>query len=225
MFTHVGATVHYEDLTSSSKNGQRWYTTPEGNSYPSITTILGFEVKTEILQWRLALGTVKADKETQRCADRGTAVHLMAERYLNNEEDSTRDQSNENIKMFNQLKYQLNKINNIHAQEIALYSDALRLAGRCDCIGEYDNVLSIIDFKTSNNTKDEKMIENYFMQCTAYSLMYEELTGICIDQFVILITVEKGMMPLRFIKKRDAYIAPLMKQITKFQTTFGIAKE
>lgn len=222
MFTHVGTFLPYADLESVTKNSQRWYQTPEQVWYPSITTVLGSEIKPAIQDWRNSLGPVKADKETQRCADRGTAVHLMAERYLNNQEDVGNEHTPENKKLFNQLRFRLNNINNIHAQEVALYSDTLQLAGRCDCIAEYNGVLSIIDFKTSNNNKDDKIIFDYFIQCTAYSLMYEEQTGICIDQFVVLIAVEKGLMPLCFIKNRHDYIGPLLKKIQTFQIKNGI---
>ena len=75
-------------------------------------------------------------------------------------------------------KKNLDRINNIHALERSLYSDYLGLAGRVDCIAEYDGELAVIDFKTSTKIKPEEWIENYFVQETAYACMYFEMTGI-----------------------------------------------
>ncbi len=215
MFIHTNVPLH-EELEAKITNNQRWYTTPSGIKYPSVTTILGEKEKPWLEAWRTMLGPQKAAKETQRCADRGEAVHLMAERYLQNDPDPTKDQERSDIKLFNQLKLRLNKINNIRAQEIPLYSHKLKLAGRVDVVGEYDNVLSIIDFKTSNGNKDDTMIEDYFLQSTAYAIMYHELFGEAIEDIVILIAVEKGMMPLLFKRKIDDYVVPLLERINTF---------
>lgn len=217
MFEHIGAPVDLPDLKAKTlPSGIRHYTTPEGNEYPSITTVLGHKEKPWLKEWQNMLGAEKAKKETKRCADRGTAVHELIEHYLNNEDDFTRGYSPEYVKGFNQLKFRLNHINNIRMQEAALYSDDLRLAGRVDCIGEYDGVLSVIDFKTSNNNKDKSMIEDYFLQCTAYAIMWYEMTGEPIEDIVILMTVEKGMVPLIFKEKIDKYVSPLLQRIDEY---------
>ena len=139
--------------------GKRWYRTPEGNKYASITTILGHEEKPWLNEWRQSLGVEKGDKETKRCAERGTNIHMLIEKYLNNTPNHTKDFKQEYINGFNQLKMRLNKINNIRSQEAALYSDTLRVAGTVDCIAEYEGVLSVVDFKTSNRDKDTSMIK------------------------------------------------------------------
>lgn len=218
MFVHT-KTPNITELSAKITNGQRWYTTPSGIKYPSVTTVLGAKEKPWLEEWRTSLGPKKADKETKRCADRGTAVHKIAEDYLNNLDDPTKGHDLTNVRLFNQLKFRLNKINNIRAQEVPLYSDSLKIAGRVDCVGEYDGVLAIIDFKTANNNKDEKMIEDYFLQCTAYAIMYEELFGEFIEDIVVLIAVEKGMMPLLFHRKIDDYVKPLVDRINTFYST------
>ena len=140
----------------------------------------------------------------------------MIEKYLNNEDDFTRGYDPEFVKGFNQLKFRLNRINNIRLQEVGLYSNRLKIAGRVDCIGEYDGVLSVIDFKTSNNNKNKEMIEDYFLQCTFYALAWFELTGEPIEDIVILMTVEKGMVPLVFKEKIDKYVEPLLQRINEY---------
>lgn len=213
-FTHKPTEL--TELQTKDVNGHRWYIIPDGNLYPSITTLLGNKPKPHLANWRKMLGEEKADKETKRCADRGTAVHLMAERLINNE-DPLVGQTNENIKLFNQIRLIIkSKVNNIRAQEVPLYSDVLGVAGRVDCIAEYEGVLSIIDFKTSNNNKTEAMIEDYFLQETFYALAFYELTGEKVEQIVTIMTVERGIMPLVWKKPIGPYIKPLQKRINEF---------
>ena len=215
--TFIHTPIHVQEMRTKTVKGQRWYVTPNENLYPSITTLLSVKPKPHLENWRKMLGEDKAAKETQRCADRGTAVHLMAERFINNEENPIRDQSYENVKLFNQLRLIIkNKINNIRAQEVPLYSDVLGVAGRVDCIAEYDGVLSVIDFKTSNNNKTEDMIEDYFLQETFYALAFQELTGLEVNQIVTIMTVERGIMPLVWKKPIKPYISPLVKRIKDF---------
>lgn len=217
MFNHLERPQLPDLKSKTTPSGVRHYTTPEGEVYPSITTILGHKEKPWLKEWQNMLGVEKAKKETKRCADRGTAIHEMVERYLDNNEKPTAGHDQQHIRGFNQLKPRLNHINNIRAQEIALWSDELRTAGRVDCIGEYDGVMSIIDFKTSNNNKTDGMIEDYWLQTTAYSLMWYEQTGELIENITILMSVEKGMVPLVFQDTIDKYIQPLLKRVDEYQ--------
>lgn len=222
-FVHTNI-PQFEELDAKIINNQRWYTTPSGIKYPSVTTILGAKEKPYLKEWQQSLGVNKAKKETERCCVRGTAVHLMAEHYLNNVEKPTKDHTRDNIRLFNQLKFKLNKIDNIRAQEIPLFSDTLKLAGRVDCVGEYGGVLSIIDFKTSNNNKNINMIEDYLLQCTAYAIMYNEMFDECIEDIVVLIAVEKGMVSMEYHRKIDDYVEPLLKRINMFYNAQGESK-
>lgn len=217
-FTTVGLPDGQEQvmLTRRMKGSQRWYTTPEGNEYASVTTILGHGEKQWLEDWRNMLGEKKADREKKRASERGTAVHEMAEKYLLNEDNPSKGYKAEHTKLFNQIKMRLNKVDNIMAQEVALYSDLLRIAGTVDCVAEYEGVLSIIDFKTSNNNKTEDMVEDYFLQCTAYSIAFAEMYGEIIEDIVVLIAVEKGMMPMVFKRNINEFIEPLQQRINTF---------
>jgi len=217
MFTHIGSPIEMPELKAvTAPGGKRVYHTPEGNIYPSITTMLGHKEKPWLTDWQQSLGQDKAKKETKRCADRGVAIHEMAEKYLNNETGFTKGYDQLHVRGFNQLKFKLNQINNIRLQEASLYSDRLKLAGRVDCIGEYDGVLNIIDFKTSNNNKSEQMIQDYFIQCTAYAIMWNHMTGEAVDRVTILMSVEKGMVPLIFQDSIDKYVSPLLQRIGQY---------
>ena len=141
-------------------------------------------------------------------------VHTLCEKYLNNE-PIPKDAMPDAAVMFRDLKPLLNRINNIHYQEQALWSERLEMAGRVDCIAEFDGVLSVIDFKTSKRIKTREDITDYFAQCTAYSLMYEELVGTPIDQFVVIMAVN-DCPPLIFIEKTEDHINTLVEHINFF---------
>ena len=211
-FKHIGCDIDY-DLETETINGKRFYKTPEGLLYPSVTTITGQHGKDKILEWRRRVGEEEANRISTRASNRGTKVHKICENYLNNEEDYARTNPAhihktmpDSIAMFKSLQPLLDEhVNNIHALEIPLYSHHLKVAGRVDCIAEYDGKLSIIDFKTSGRLKEESWIKGYFMQCSAYAVMYEERTGIPVSQIVIMIAVDSEH-PQVFIKKRNDYI-------------------
>lgn len=222
MFTHTN-TIQPLSLETIQNPRGRFYITPNGNKYPSITTILSAKENKKLQEWRESLGDKAADKETKRAAQRGEAVHKMVELFLQNHSDPCSDASTQvpiavdHVGEFNVVKRYLKKhINNIVLQEAALYSDALKIAGRVDCVAEWDGVLSIIDFKTSTNTKHESIIGDYFLQTTAYALMFEELYDKPIDQLVIIMSVEKGIAPLIFKKPMLDYVNPLVERINTY---------
>lgn len=207
------------DLPTKDVTGMRFYQLPCGIFLPSVTTVINYGEKPWLEEWRNMLGKKKADKEQQRCADRGTAVHLMCERFLKNETASQicDGQTRENIKLFNQIKFALKgHVDNIRLQENVLWSELLGIAGRCDLIADYDGTVSIIDFKTSNKLKDEEKIEHYFVQCTAYALMVEELYGVQVNNIVVVITTESGLMPQVFKQPVSKYIMLLQQSIKTF---------
>lgn len=214
MYTHLN-TFQPLELKTTEGNQGRFYLTPDGNPYPSVTTVLGYGEKPWLQEWRDSMGHEAADKEMRRAANRGTAVHMMIERHLQNHPRPTDDCIPDHILEYKSLKLALKNVDNIILQEAALYSDTLKLAGRVDCIGEYNGVLSVIDFKTSTTSKSVHMIQDYFLQTTAYALMFEEMYGVQIHDVVIIMSVERGL-PLVFREKTEPYIAPLCKRINKY---------
>ena len=220
MFTHI--ITELPQLRTTTYKGQRWYETPEGNFYPSITTVLGVKKKQYLLDWQKSLGPAKAQKEVERTKLRGDAIHLMLEKHLKNDSNPTEGHEIEHIKRFNQVKLVLNRLNNIRTQEAALYSDYLGVAGRVDCIAEFDGILSIIDFKSSSGNKQEDMIEDYFLQETFYAMAFTEMTSMPVEQIVTLMAVERGIVPLVFKKSIEPYVIPLQKRIDEFYVTASI---
>ena len=206
-FNHVQLDREAPKLQQVNEDGTRYYVTPEGNKYPSVTTVLSEYNRKAIFEWRRSIGEEQANKITRTASSRGTRIHTLCESYLNNQEPDFKTPLDK--EMFNRFKPVLHRIDNIHAQEVRMYSDHLRMAGTVDCIGKFDNKLSVIDFKTSSKVKNKDYIANYFMQTSAYAIMFEERFKIPVSQIVVAIAVEDSE-PQVFIEKRDAYVQDLL---------------
>lgn len=207
-----------KDLKTKNIDGKRYYLTPNGN-YPSITTLLGSFNKKWIMEWRERVGEEEANRISVAASSRGTKVHSLCEKYLLNEEITNKSSFPHIMETFYSIRPLLNEINNIHYLECALYSDKLKVGGRCDCIGEFSGKLSIIDFKTSKKLKKEEDIEDYFLQTAVYGMCYYELTGIKIKQIVIIIAVDHEE-PQIFIKPISDYILPAILKIREYYKSY-----
>lgn len=206
------------ELNTETINGKRHYVTPEGK-YPSITSVLGSFPKPGLMEWRNRVGNEEANRICRVAASRGTKTHLLCENYLNNEEIDKKSFMPDALQSFYSIKPLLDNINNIHKLEVPLYSNRLKVAGRCDGVAEYKGNLSIIDFKTSSKEKNEEWITDYFLQATFYGLCYLELTGIPIKEIVILIAVDDGESQ-EFIKPIKEYIQPLISKINYYYKNY-----
>ena len=212
MFNHVQ--ISLPEVTTETINRKRFYVTPEGNKYPSITTVLSTRKKEGLFEWRKRVGNDVANYVARTSASRGTKVHHMCEDYLNNEFDEEKHKKDFlPFCLFNQLKDQaLCNLDNIYAQDAGLYSDKYKVAGRVDCVAEYKDTLSIIDFKTSTKERSDDWNENYYIQGSAYAEMFEERTKIKIDQVVILVVTEDGTVQ-EFVKSKQDYLPMLEESI------------
>ena len=220
-FTHIKKPELDFELEAKTTESGRVYFTPSGKAYPSVTTVLGSLSKEGIKLWREKVGEEEANKISGRASRRGEALHLACEKYLLNEMDfKMRQQMMPDTKsLFLQLKPHLDKsIGNIYAIEQPLYSDNLRIAGRVDCIAEWDNELAVIDFKTSTKEKLEEYIQNYFQQCACYAEMYEEITGEPIEKIVVAIATEEGFAQI-FVRKKQVYLPQLKQTISNYYLT------
>ena len=217
MFVHEKVDLGYDDLVAETKSTGRKYNTPDGKAYPSITTVLGVLSKDSIDTWRKRIGEEEANKVSHRASTRGTAVHECIEKYLDNDENYAEGYMPNIIDNFNAVKPVLDeRIGTIYLQEAALYSQHLGLAGRVDCVGEFDGVLSIIDFKTSKKIKKKEWITNYFIQESAYAIMWEERTGTPIVNLVTIITVDNEE-PQVFVEHRDNWVPKLLETINEYK--------
>ena len=195
----------------------RYYKTPDGNSPPSITTILSktkpAESQENIESWKKREGKA-AFHITELSKIYGTKTHVAIECTLYNKIPII---SSEMVSLhYNNLHKYLKKINNIAGIELILYSKLLNMAGTADCIAEYDGILSVIDYKTKRKPQREEWLEDPFIQATAYSIMFEELTKINIPQIVILVSDEKGGTQ-EWIKNPINYKEKLLTRIKLYE--------
>jgi len=203
----------------TSEDGGRVYITPQGNKYPSVSTISRILNRDAITAWRKRVGNEAADKKTKRGANRGTGVHLICEKYMMSglsvmERAGMMPTTKE---LFLQIQGKLDThVKIVYAIEQALYSDRLKIAGRADAIVSWDGVIAILDFKTAEKPKPIEWILNYFVQAAAYAEMFEERTGVKINRLVVLMAVETELHPTVYVREKQEYLPILQKCIDTF---------
>ena len=226
-FIHENGYEPFPELAVHKLHGMRFYEAPNGLKYPSITTVLGKRPgKQEGLQrWRDRVGDEQARMISGKAARRGTVFHNIVENYLKNTDIS--DYKAEHFLawcMFNEIKSTLhNTIDAVVLQEQSMHSPKYKVAGRCDFVGEYNGKLSIVDFKTTTTEKKEEWIEDYFIQCAAYATMFEEHTGMTIENIVIMMVAENGTVQI-FEKKVADYLPLLQEVMDEFYLNLDLDK-
>lgn len=206
--------VNLPTLAEKYIDGRRHYCTPEGNMYPSITTVLSLIGREKLQEWKDRVGEAEAEKYSKMMAKRGSNLHEICEKYLNNDPDYLRGQMPDSAYLFRQIKSKLDMIDEVKALECQMYSDRLQVAGRCDLIASFSKQDAIIDFKSSNQETEynpnvkvsihDNKIKKYFVQCYGYREMYKELTGKNV-KWGILIVASLDHGPRLYINKLDKY--------------------
>src|SRR6056300_1863239 len=217
-FTHDPIDLGYNDLSAKTTKKGRQYVDPDGNTYPSITTVLSILSEDSIRAWRARVGEEKANQISRVASTRGTTVHNIIEKYVANDPEYIKGEMPHNVQTFKDVQKVIDEgVTKVYAQEAPLYSKHLGVAGRVDCVAEYDGRISIIDFKTSRKKKYPSMIKNYFMQESAYAIMWEERTGQPITQLVTIIAVDGQDKPQIFVEHRDNWVNQLKNTIEKYK--------
>ena len=223
LFNHVGQ-IDPIEMVAEMVEGKRMYMTPEGFKFPSVTTVISNNKQkmAGIAKWRARVGEKAANAKSARATGRGTKYHSIAEDYFNNNLDLKKySKFPLPVLMFHHSRDTLDRINNIYLQEAALYSKHLELAGRVDCIAEFDGVLSIIDFKTAEEPKREEYLYDYFVQETAYACMLQENYGLTVKQLVTIVACENGETQVKVLPPKKEYFIRLMSYIEEYQERYG----
>lgn len=194
------------------------YLTPDGKRLRSVTTMINKtkskEDKKKLSDWREQQGVKLADYIMTTAGSIGTETHRLNENYIRMESDDT------NYSLLSQAHHKkfipyLNNIGTIYGIEAKLYSIQMKLAGTADCIAEYDGKLSIIDYKTKRSKQRREWMQDYFLQTTAYAKMWEELTGMVIEQLVILVSSEQDTLQ-EFVSQPIIHLNALEKRLVMF---------
>lgn len=207
-------------LTESYINGKRFYKTPEGNHYPSVTTVLSASLdKSGLDSWVERVGEEQANIIKNKAATRGTNVHKICEDYVLNKENIFKGHMPTNVSLFKQIQPYLDEnISKIYGVEIPLYSDTLKTAGRCDLVCRLHDCYAIVDYKTSSKVKKEEWIENYFLQLTTYAMMVEETYKVRVPYIVVLIAVEDDNLQY-FVKSPNSYREKVTEIFSKYSNS------
>jgi genome maintenance exonuclease 1 len=215
MFNHID--IELPQLERETIDGVRYYSIPDEDQLikmVSITSVTSHFNKEIFVKWRKRVGDVEAERVTKAATSRGTDMHSLVENYLYNRDLPPVPPLPDFL--FKIAKTELNKINNIHCLEGALYSKQLGVAGTTDCIGEHDGELAVIDFKTSKKPKPRDWIENYFVQAMFYGMAYYEMTGTPIKKLVIIMACENGECVLYEERDLKKYMKLVVQYIKKF---------
>jgi len=219
LFNFIDTNIQQIDVEPVNRDGTRFYPIPGADKYyPSVTSVTSFKNAQFFKKWRAKIGENEANRITARATQRGTAFHALTEDYFKGELNIDKYLENNplSVRMFQSAKSTLNRIDNIYCLEEFLYSHYLGLAGRVDCIAEFDGELAVIDFKTSTKEKKESYIENYFVQETAYAAMFLERSGIEVKKIVTLIATEEGTIQVFQKYNLDDYLHLLKSYIEEF---------
>ena len=221
MFHHIDTGFKPLKMQVAYEGSKRFYIDDDGVPYISITSLLqDFKGKKEVLaKWRKRVGEKAADKESKRAIQRGDNIHAMIERYLKNENPKDFIYTPASKILFNQARPILDRrLNNIHVQEVQVFSKILKIAGRLDTVAEWDGKLSVVDFKGSKKEKKEEWIHDYKLQSAFYSLAYWEMTGILPKQTVILIIAE-DYSTKAYIDNPAKWIDMLKDEVKRYRKT------
>ena len=199
--------ISLPSITRISNNGQRYYKTPSGRIYPSVSSVSSFDSRDDIAEWKERVGEKNAAIISEKASSRGTRIHSLCEEFLKNNDVNPED---DDIEVWDSIVPILCNIDGIYGLELPLYSDILEVAGTADCIAYYNGKLSVIDFKTSRKPKRLEWIRGYIYQCVMYAVSFMELTGLYIDQVVIIIGVDNNE-PQVFVEKVDDWINRVIK--------------
>ena len=187
----------------------RHYRDSNNNLVPSVTTVLSgtSDNKDGIQKWRKKVGDSEADRIMKQSTEIGTAVHEAIENFLgNNDWDHFQDTSDQIMARKMTSKFVdlgLNKISQVWGLEVGLILDNL-YAGTADCVGTYEDVPSLIDFKTARRIKKREWIEDYFLQGCAYANAHNVMFDTDIKQIVILM-VDRDLIFKEFIVGKDEF--------------------
>ncbi len=209
-----GKNTDLPDLKCVTTDNSRYYVTPEGKHYPSVTTVVNWDKREFFAEWRK-----NNPGKSKAILSRGTKVHKLVEDYLEIGIIPSQDDPVVNS-MFTNLVSMVDELDEVVTVEAALYSDLLQLAGRVDCVGILNGEHCIVDFKTSTKIKPEKWLTEYWCQATAYAIMWQERTGIPVPKIAIMMVSEDGKKKL-FTRNSMEFVPLLKDKIDRFKEESG----
>ena len=194
---------------------KRVYQTSDGETLPSVTTILSAtKDMTHLNEWKDRIGHAKAQQITTEAAGVGTAMHANLERFVVGEQrqpgnNPVHVQANKMADVI--INNGLSKVNEIWAMEQSLYFPGL-FSGTTDLVGIHEDEPAVMDYKQTNKPKKAEWVEDYYLQLMAYILAHNEVYGTDIKKGVIFMCSRDfqyqqfTLEPTDFNKWQDAWL-------------------
>jgi len=194
---------------------KRVYLTPDGESLPSVTTILSAtKDMTALNEWKKRVGEAKAKEITTEAAGIGTAMHANLERFIAGinrlpGQHPVQVQAHKMADII--ISNGLSSVNEVWAMEQSLYFPGL-YSGTTDLVGVYNGEPAVMDYKQTNKPKKEEWVEDYKMQLVAYILAHNEVYGTDIRRGVVFMCSRAfeyqqfDLMPSDFNKYQDLWL-------------------
>lgn len=215
MFIHQP--FEFQQIERVTVEGKRRYKTPEGNIYPSVTTVLSDYKDDGLKKWIAKVGQTEANMRKTQGANRGTGIHAIYEDFVSNRLDISKYDPITYSMFKESERYLREGMNLVHNLEFAVWSDRLQTAGTADSLCEWCGVTSILDYKTSGRPKKEEWITGYFIQETVYAMCVYERIGLKVPQIVTFMVNERDPEPQIFVKKTEDFILEAIKTFRDYQ--------
>lgn len=203
---------------------KRVYLTPDGESLPSVTTILSAtKDMTHLNEWKNRIGHAKAQQITTEAAGIGTAMHANLERFIVGMQrqpgnNPVHVQANKMADVI--IQNGLSNVNEVWAMEQSLYFPGL-YSGTTDLVGVHEGEPAVADYKQTNKPKKSEWVEDYYLQLTAYIMAHNEVYGTDIRKGVIFMCSrsleyqEFVLQPKDFNKYQDLWL----NKVEEYYTT------
>ena len=174
----------FEPITPKQVS-ERWF--PKGRSFglyesggrvaPNVTSILGWRFPFDKSRWKKSEPDIDHDAVTRESAQRGTAVHLAMEKWLQSHEHTPVE---EHLQWINPLQSLVSRATKTLAVEIPLHYSIAGVgsyAGSCDGLMLVKGDVVLIDYKTKRPGKfvSPKYCEQQRLQLAAYSLAISDM--------------------------------------------------
>jgi hypothetical protein len=209
----------YAELSRVARNGKRHYTTPDGRSVPSVTTVLSAtKDMTHLNAWRKRIGEARAQEISQESANIGTVMHRSLEKHVKGEDRTPgsnlvqqKGWSMANIIIENGLS----DVSEVWGSEISLYYPEL-YAGTTDLVGIYKGAPAIMDFKQARKLKKKEWVEDYFLQLVAYAEAHNKQYGTDIRSGRIFICTQNNEFQTFEIDHYDHWVGQWYAKLEQY---------
>lgn len=211
--------VPYRQIVEAFKNHPD---NKPAEKYPGVTKVLGgTKDMTGLNAWRDRVGHEEADRITNESRLIGNSLDkLFNDSLISDTFDESLYKDEVGFRLYKQLKPALAEVEPI-AVQMKVWSDYMKMMGYLDCFGTYKGKLTLIDCKNSKSEKREEYLEDYFLQCTAYSMMIYEMLGIQVRQLALFIARRDSPFPQIIVRDIKPWVPEVMKRVKTYYGNLG----